>query len=144
MSDRTDEEIAEEIETKAMVRALGLVQVIADAAGAAKRMQALAKATAEHTAASDKAAKLVAEADSKTAARTAAEASLNQRIAEFQRWTDAQERSFREREDRIRTNEESQTAREAKLVAAEDDFTRRVAAHQEQVRKMRAHLGAVA
>jgi hypothetical protein len=133
-----------EIESRAMLRALSIVQVIADPAGATARMKSLTKATAEHNAARTAAENLMAEADHKMAAAEAASTSLAQRTTEYQTWVDATEKAYRAREDRVRTNEESQAAREAKLAAAEADLERRVAAHQEQVRQMRAHLGAVA
>jgi hypothetical protein len=133
-----------EIESRALLRALSIVQVIADPAQAAKKIEELSKVTADAQAASEQTAKSLAELDAKQAAMAAAEASLAERTLQMQVWIDSTEKAYREREDRIRVNEESQTAREIKLAAAEDDFARRVAAHQEQVRQMRAHLGAVA
>jgi hypothetical protein len=140
MNDKTDEEIAEEIETKATVRALGLLQTLTDSASSAKRIQALARATAEHNAARDAAEKLVAEADSKAAAAEAASASLAQRTKEFQTWVDSTEKAYRAREDRIRVNEESQTARDRKLAVAEDDFARRRQAHEQRVASLKESL----
>jgi hypothetical protein len=133
-----------EIEARAMLRALSIVQVIADPAGAAKRMKELSKATADARAASEAAAKTLAELDARQAAMTTAEASLAERTLQFQTWIDSTEKSYREREDRIRVNEETGAARESKLANEQADLERRVAAHQEQLRQMKAHLGEVA
>jgi hypothetical protein len=129
-----------EVEARAMLRALSIVQVIADPAGAAKRMKELAKATAEHAAASENAQKALAELDAKQAATTAADASLSERTLQFQTWVDNTEKSFREREDRIRVNEETAAKREATLALAEADLERRQNAHAERVRSLREAL----
>jgi hypothetical protein len=133
-----------EIEARAMLRALSIVQVIADPAGAAKRMKELSKATADARAASEGAAKSLAELDAKQAAMAAAEASLAERTLQFQTWVDSTEKAYRAREQRILANEEAGSKREAVIAASAADLARRVDAHNAQLRQMKAHLGEVA
>jgi hypothetical protein len=130
----------EQVEIRAMSRAMALIEVIADPAGAAKRVKELKAATVALVAERSAAEKIVAEADAKSAELAKGEADLAERIAQSQNWINASEKALREREARISTNEEDQAAREAKLVQGETDLARRVAAHQARVKSLKETL----
>jgi hypothetical protein len=92
----------EHVEVLALSRAMALIEIAADPAGAAKRVKELESATAALAAERSAAEKVVAEADARSAELVKGEASLTQRIADAQRWIDSSEKSFRERENRLR------------------------------------------
>jgi hypothetical protein len=130
----------ERVRAQAATVAFGLLAAIADPQGATKRLTDLTKAAAKHEAARAVAEKLMAEVDHKMAAAEAASTSLAQRTKEYQTWVDSTEKAYRAREDRIRTSEESQTAREAKLVSEEADLSRRRQAHEQRVTNLKESL----
>jgi hypothetical protein len=130
----------EQAEVRAMSRALALIEVVADPAGAADRLKKLKAATVDLGAQRSAAEQVLAEATSRTTALAEGEKSLAKRTEEFQTWVDGTEKGYREREGRIRTNEEDQAAREAKLVQGETDLARRVSAHEARVKSLKETL----
>jgi hypothetical protein len=131
----------EQIETRAVAHALGLLAVVADAKAAKARLEDLAKlnaearterAAAEHAVAN--AAQAVAEADRKSACAEASTVSLDTKIANFQLWVDSSEKSLREREA-------ASLERAQVLASREADLERRAAEHDQSLRRFRASLG---
>jgi hypothetical protein len=130
----------EQVEQRAVAHAFGLLAAVGDAGAAKIRLEQLVAATAELVTQRTSAEKIVAEADEKMALWKAADENLFKRIAEFQGWVDGTEKSYRDREARILTNEQSQTEREADLVDRESDLARRTAAHEQRLQSLKATL----
>lgn len=120
---------AGEVETRAITAALGLLAAVADPKGAKARLEQLASATAAYTEQREAAEQLVAEADRKQSAAEAATVELDKRTESFQLWSDATERAYREREQRILENEEAWAKRNAALDEREADLDRKVREH---------------
>ena len=130
----------EQVEARGVTHALVLLAAAAEPKAAKARLDQINKATAEHTAQRAAAEKIVAEASAKQEATDAASADLVKRTADFQSWSNVTERAYREREERIRQNEEAGARREAALAAAEDDLARRVAAHDRRLQSLKESL----
>jgi hypothetical protein len=117
-----------------------MVALCADPAGAAKRLKVIKAATAELVMQQGVAEKVVAEADAKSAQLAKDESSLVQRTADFQNWVETTERNYRERENRIRSNETIQDSREKKLLEQEADLARRASAHEQRLQNLKDSL----
>jgi hypothetical protein len=130
----------EHLELLALSRAMALIEVAADPAGAKQRLKELKAATTALAAERAAAEKVIADATTKSATLARADEGLATRITEFQTWVDFTEKSYRERENRIRLGEENQAAREAKLVQGESDLARRVAAHEQRLASLKETL----
>lgn len=136
----TAESYSDEIEQRAVAHALGLLAAVGDAPAAKQRLDELVKATAEHDKQLAAATAAITEADAKRASAEAAEAKLTERTAAFQLWVDTTERNYRQREDRIRVNEELGAQRERDLAARETDLDQRTAAHEARLSSLKATL----
>jgi phage-related minor tail protein len=130
----------DQVEVLALTRAMALIEVAADPAGAAKRIKSLSEAAAKLAAERRAAEAVMAEADVRSAELAKGEASLTQRIADTQAWIDASERSYRQREDHVRRNEEAQEQREGSLVEKETELAKRESVHRQRVDSLRANL----
>jgi chromosome segregation ATPase len=131
----------EEIEARAGTLALGLLAAAGDAVAAAERLKAITDATAEYSVERAAAEKVVAEAETKKAEIDAANVDLVKRTSEFQAWVDGTEKSYREREARILTNEGRHDRREATLAEGEAALARRTDEHNNFRRQLAASLG---
>ena len=131
----------EQIEARAVSHAFGLLAAVGDADVAKVRLEQIVAATARYADRLAAAEKFVAEADIRRAAIEQADADLAKRTEAFQTWVDGTRRTYQDREARILQNEDAAAKREAALVTAEAAHAAKVAAHENMVRQMRAHLG---
>jgi hypothetical protein len=129
-----------DVEQRAVAHAFGLLAAAGDAKAAKVRLDELIRATVEHDAKLVAATTALAEADEKSRLWKEADAALATRIREFQDWVDRTEASYRQREDRVRTNEVSQEQRDCSLVEREADLDRRVSAFEGRVSNLRQAL----
>jgi hypothetical protein len=132
--------VDKQIEQRAVAHAFGLLAAVGDAKAAKVRLDELVQATKEHDARLAAATAAIAEADTKRATAEAEEAKLTERTAAFQLWVDSTERGYRQREDRIRVNEETAAQRERELASKEADFAQRAAAHEQRLQSLKATL----